>query len=73
MKILFSGHDFKYETEATVKLFIPSRFTFHYDITDADGDIVMTRLKKCRNYTYLYAYCRIDKNFCRKAFHIPNS
>jgi len=40
MKILFSGHDFKYETEATVKLFIPSRFTFHYDITDADGDIV---------------------------------
>ena len=73
MKILFSGHDFKYETEATVKLFIPSRFTFHYDITDADGDIVMTRLKKCRNYTYLYAYCRIEKNFCRKAFHIPNS
>lgn len=73
MKILFSGHDFKYETEATVKLFIPSRFTFHYDITDADGDIVMTRLKKCRNYTYLYAYCRIDKNCCRKAFHIPNS
>lgn len=46
MKILFSGNDFKYETEATVKLFIPSRFTFHYDITDADGDIIMTRLKK---------------------------
>ena len=36
MKILFSGNDFKYETEATVKLFIPSRFTFHYDITDAE-------------------------------------
>ena len=43
MKILFKGHDFKYETEATVKLFVPSRFTFHYDITDADGDIVMSQ------------------------------
>ena len=46
MKILFKGHDFKYETEATVKLFVPSRFTFHYDITDADGDIVMSQLKE---------------------------
>ena len=53
MKILFSGNDFKYETEATVKLFIPSRFTFHYDITDADGDIIMTRLKIVRLNTYL--------------------
>ena len=56
MKILFKGHDFKYETEATVKLFVPSRFTFHYDITDADGDIVMSQLKECRQFTYLFAY-----------------
>ncbi|MGN0621642.1 MAG: coproporphyrinogen dehydrogenase HemZ [Porcipelethomonas sp.] len=73
MKILFSGNDFKYETEATVKLFIPSRFTFHYDITDAKGDIVMTRLKKCRRFTYLYSYCRIGKKHKRMAFHIENS
>lgn len=72
MKILFSGHDFKYETEATVKLFIPSRFTFHYDITDADGDIVMSRLRKGRNFTYLFAYCRIDGKKTRKSCRIPN-
>lgn len=73
MKILFSGNDFKYETEATVKLFVPSRFTFHYDITDADGDIVMTRLKKGRKNTYLYAYCRIDGVVCRKAAYFQNA
>ena len=73
MKILFSGHDYKYEVEATVKLFVPSRFTFHYDITDAEGNIVMSRLKTGKEYTYLFAYCRIDGKYARKAFHIPNS
>lgn len=73
MKILFSGHDYKYEVEATVKLFVPSRFTFHYDITDAEGNIVMSRLKTGKEYTYLFAYCRIDGKYSRKAFHIPNS
>lgn len=72
MKILFSGNDFKYETEATVKLFVPSRFTFHYDITDADGDIVMTRLKKGRKYSYLYSYCRINGVVCRRSAHFEN-
>lgn len=72
MKILFSGNDFKYETEATVKLFIPSRFTFHYDITNADGDIVMTRLKKGRIKTYLYVYCRLNGNIKRKSASFPN-
>ena len=72
MKILFKGHDFKYETEATVKLFVPSRFTFHYDITDADGDIVMSQLKECRQFTYLFAYCRINGMKARKAYKIPN-
>lgn len=73
MKILFSGNDFKYETEATVKLFVPSRFTFHYDITDTDGDMVMTRLKAGKKYTYLYAYCRIDGIYKRKAMHLENN
>lgn len=72
MKILFSGNDFKYETEATVKLFIPSRFTFHYDITNADGDIIMTRLKKGRLKTYLYVYCRLNGNIKRKSASFPN-
>lgn len=73
MKILFSGNDFKYETEATVKLFVPSRFTFHYDITDTDGDMVMTRLKTGKKYTYLYAYCRIDGKYKRRAVHLENA
>ena len=73
MKILFSGNDFKYETEATVKLFVPSRFTFHYDITDTDGDMVMTRLKAGKKYTYLYAYCRIDGIYKRRAAHLENT
>lgn len=73
MKILFSGNDFKYETEATVKLFVPSRFTFHYDITDTDGDMVMTRLKSGKKYTYLYAYCRIDGRCKRRATHLENA
>lgn len=72
MKILFSGNDFKYETEATVKLFIPSRFTFHYDITDADGDIIMTRLKKGRHNTYLYVYCRLNGSIKRMSARFPN-
>lgn len=72
MKILFSGNDFKYETEATVKLFIPSRFTFHYDITDADGDIIMTRLKKGRHNTYLYVYCRLNGSIKRMSARCPN-
>lgn len=72
MKILFNGHDFKYEVEATVKLFVPSRFTFHYDITDTDGDMVMSQLKKRRRFTYLFAYCRINGSIARKAYKISN-
>lgn len=71
MKILFKGHNFKYETEATVKLFIPSRFTFYYDITDSDGDIIMSQLKECRRFTYFFAYCRINGIRVRKAYKIP--
>lgn len=72
MKILFSGNDFKYEIEATVKLFVPSRFTFHYDITDTDGDMVMTRLKTGKRFTYIYACCRIDGKRERSSFHFKN-
>ncbi len=72
MKILFSGHDFKYEIEATVKLFIPSRFEFFFDTTNADGDIVITRLKKGKLFTYLYAYCRVGEKVQRKSARFSN-
>ncbi len=72
MKILFKGHDFKYETEATVKLFIPGRFEFLYDEINADGNIVSTQLKKGKHFTYLFAVCRIDGKTVRKSLRIAS-
>ena len=73
MKILFKGHDFKYETEATVKLFIPGRFEFLYDETNSEGDIVSSHLKNGREYTYLFAYCRIGGRYARKSARFKNT
>ncbi|MGN0614078.1 MAG: coproporphyrinogen dehydrogenase HemZ [Porcipelethomonas sp.] len=72
MKILFKGHDFKYETEATVKLFIPGRFEFLYDETNAQGNIVSSQLKRGREYTYLFSYCRIGEKISRRACKLKN-
>ena len=72
MKILFKGHDFKYEIEATVKLFIPGRFEFLYEQVNAEGDIVCSQLKKGKAYTYFFVYCRIENQWIRKAFRIKN-
>lgn len=72
MKILFKGHDFKYEVEATAKLFIFSRFTFLYDETNSDGNIISTQIKQGRKFTYLFACCRIDGKKARKCKRIKN-
>ena len=53
MKILFKDHEFKYEVEATVKLFITGRFEFLYDCVDADGDIVSSQIRKGKEYTWM--------------------
>lgn len=59
MTIILNNNEYKYETEATVKLFIPAvRFAFLTNVRDADGDIIMTRIKKCSKYVYFYAYIR---------------
>ncbi len=73
MKILFKGHEFKYEIEATVKLFIPGRFEFLYNEVNSDGDIVCSQMKKSRVYTYLFAYCRKDGKTARKSLRIKNN
>ena len=73
MKILFKGHDFKYETEATVKLFIPGRFEFLFDETNSCWDIVSSQLKKGRKYTYLFAVCRVGEKTARKSLKISSS
>ena len=72
MKILFKGHDFKYECEATVKLFITGRFEFLYDCVNSDGDIVCSQMKKGKEYTYLFAFCRLGENIARKAYRLKN-
>ncbi len=73
MTILFSNHTIKYEVESTVKLFIPAmRFNFVYDERNCDGDMVMTRVKKGKSFTYLYAYVRIGDKIKRMAYHISN-
>ncbi|MBE6845503.1 MAG: coproporphyrinogen dehydrogenase HemZ [Ruminococcus sp.] len=72
MKILFKGHDFKYETEATVKLFISGRFEFLFDETDADGDFVSSQIRKGKKYTYLFAVCSLNGKYARKSLKIAN-
>lgn len=72
MKILFKGHRFKYEIEATVKLFIPGRFEFLFEQVNSEGDIVCSQIKKGRAYTYFFVYCRIKNQSIRKAFKAEN-
>lgn len=68
MTIILNNNNYKYETEATVKLFIPAvRFNFLFDERNADGDIIMTRMKKCRSYVYFYAYIRENGRVMRSS------
>lgn len=75
MKILFSGHEFKYEVEATVKLFIFAErfeFVFNAENLPENQDYIASRLKKAENYTYLYAYVSLNGRKFRKSAHISN-
>jgi len=68
MTIILDNNTYKYETEATIKLFIPAeRFEFIYDQTDAPGDIIITRMKKCKSYVYFYSYIRAAGRKARRA------
>ena len=56
MKILFSGHEFKYEIEATAKLFIfAERFEFVFGAENLpeNQDYIASRLKKGKKYRWL--------------------
>lgn len=67
MTIIFNNNSFKYETEATVKLFIPAeKFNFLYDAEDAEGDVVITRIRRGKKKIYLYAYVRMGERKARK-------
>lgn len=59
MTIILYNNTFKYETEAVIKLFFPAqRFDFLYDERNAEGDIIMTQVKKCKKKIYLFTYVR---------------
>lgn len=76
MRIIFNGHSFKYEIEAIIKLFI---FTEHFEFINdgglpADsGEFIFSRLKKCRDNTYLYAVVNMNGLKMRKCFHFLNN
>ena len=49
MPIILIGNSFKYEIEATVKLFIhASRFNFFYEITDVSDYILLLKRQTIR-------------------------
>lgn len=76
MKILFSGHEFKYEIEATAKLFIfAERFEFVFGAENLpeNQDYIASRLKKGKKYTWLYAWVSVDGKTFRKSAHISNN
>lgn len=63
MTLILSGHDYKYELESVLKLFIPAkRFSFVYDNEDlksVSGDYFFIRKRVLKNGVLLYAICRI--------------
>lgn len=63
MTLILSGHDYKYELESVLKLFIPAkRFSFVYDNEDfksVSGDYFFTRKRVLKNGVLLYVICRI--------------
>ena len=72
MTIILNNNTYKYETEATVKLFIPAvRFEFLSDERNSDGDIIMTRIKHCRKNVYYYAYIRENGRVMRSSCTAP--
>ncbi|MBP1592293.1 MAG: coproporphyrinogen dehydrogenase HemZ [Oscillospiraceae bacterium] len=72
MTIILNNNTYKYETEATVKLFIPAvRFEFLSDERNSDGDIIMTRIKHCRKNVYYYAYIRENGRVMRSSCSTP--
>lgn len=73
MTIIFKNHKFKYEIEATVKLFIPATsFEFVYDEKCSDSEVVFTEIRRGKSYNLFLVYVRKDGKVIRKATFINN-
>lgn len=72
MKLIFSGNQFKYETEAVMKLFFPAvGFEFEYEksFADEEGDFCFLRRKQGKTRTLLYTIVSLNgKRLRRKSF-----
>ncbi len=75
MTIILENNDFKYETEAVVKLFFPAmHFAFADGSCRIDGEFCRTKLKIGKKYTYAFAYVKIgDSIKCKAAKRIDNA
>ena len=71
MKLIYSGNDYKYDTEAIMKLFLPAQsFDFVYDTyAEPAGDYAFMRKRVLRGAILLYVIAqyggRKDKAVCR--------
>lgn len=75
MTILFSNNSYKYEIEATVKLFLPfQKFAFLYDdFKSLSGDFIAVRIKYGKKFTYAYCCVKLNDAYKRLACKIDNS
>lgn len=70
MTLILSGHDYKYELESVLKLFIPAkRFSFiydHEDITGVSDEYFFTRKRLLKSKILIYVICKIGDKTVRK-------
>lgn len=74
MTIFFSGHTFKYELEGIAKLFFPViHFTLVYDTIEIPNeDYMITRLRKGKQYTYLWVLVQLGEKKAKRACKLSN-
>ncbi len=72
MPIVLVGNTFKYEIEATVKLFIPaSKFSFSYEISDACGECyIIAGLSENNGSSEIYTEVKINES---TPLHLKNT
>ncbi len=73
MILVFSGHNYKYETESLCKMFFScQRFQIEYEAGDLSRDnLIFTRVKTGKTHTLFYAFVRGEGKFFAKSIRVP--
>lgn len=74
LTLIFSGHDYKYELESVVKLFIPAKhFSFVYSDEKPRlyGDFCFLRRHVGEKNILIYAVCQINGKRCQRLKKLP--